>query len=179
MTSLESKVTSKTETLNAEDILRYLEKENWNTGYDLAVSEFCPYQESRRIDLFYFRRWDRQTRGYEIKVTRSDFLQDKKWQNYLKFCTWFSFVAPKGVIKLDELPDNIGLVEIEVIELDETDWRHKGNKLTEEEIQYWLEHKVVRRPKKLREKIDEAEYTRLLEGLLYKLIHKQENIIKA
>jgi hypothetical protein len=93
--------------LNAEDILRFIESDHWNANYTVGVSEFCPYQEGRRIDAFYLNRWNRETKGYEIKVTRSDFLGDKKWQQYLKFCTWFSFVAPFGIIKKEELSEKV------------------------------------------------------------------------
>ncbi len=48
--------------------------------------------------------------GYEIKVSRSDFLRDDKWRGYLPFCTDFSFVAPPGIISPDELPEEVGLL---------------------------------------------------------------------
>lgn len=48
--------------------------------------------------------------GYEIKISRSDFLQDAKWHLYLQYCNEFFFVVPKGLIKKDELPDNVGLI---------------------------------------------------------------------
>lgn len=48
--------------------------------------------------------------GYEIKVSRSDFLADKKWKNYLPLCNTFYFVCPKGLIKKDEIPDDVGLI---------------------------------------------------------------------
>ena len=48
--------------------------------------------------------------GYEIKVSRSDFLQDNKWHLYLQYCNEFFFVVPKGLIKKDELPENVGLI---------------------------------------------------------------------
>lgn len=37
--------------------------------------------------------------GYEIKVSRSDFLQDNKWHLYLQYCNEFFFVVPKGLVK--------------------------------------------------------------------------------
>lgn len=48
--------------------------------------------------------------GYEIKVSRGDFLQDAKWHLYLQYCNEFYFVVPKGLIAKDELPDNVGLI---------------------------------------------------------------------
>jgi hypothetical protein len=49
---------------------------------------------------------------YEIKVSRSDFLNDKKWRNYLPYCNEFFFVAPKGLIQVAELPPEAGLLEL-------------------------------------------------------------------
>lgn len=48
--------------------------------------------------------------GYEIKVSRGDFLQDGKWHLYLQYCNEFYFVVPRGLVKKDELPDNVGLI---------------------------------------------------------------------
>ncbi len=48
--------------------------------------------------------------GYEIKISRSDFKRDNKYQNYLPYCTAFSFVCPDKMIKKDEIPDNVGLI---------------------------------------------------------------------
>lgn len=48
--------------------------------------------------------------GYEIKVSRSDFLRDNKWREYLKFCTDFYFVCPKNVILPEEVPQDVGLL---------------------------------------------------------------------
>lgn len=48
--------------------------------------------------------------GYEIKVSRSDFLKDDKWQGYLKYCTDFYFVCPSKLIMPEELPVDVGLI---------------------------------------------------------------------
>jgi len=48
--------------------------------------------------------------GYEIKVSRSDFLNDKKWVSYLAYCNEFYFVSPKGVIQVAEVPETAGLI---------------------------------------------------------------------
>ena len=48
--------------------------------------------------------------GYEVKVSRSDFLNDQKWPDYLPHCRCFSFVCPKGLIQPEELTDEVGLI---------------------------------------------------------------------
>jgi len=48
--------------------------------------------------------------GYEVKVDRQDFLRDDKWPGYLKYCHRFSFACPVGLIKPDELPEDVGLI---------------------------------------------------------------------
>ncbi len=48
--------------------------------------------------------------GYEIKVSRSDFLQDKKWPEYLPLCNELYFVCPAKLIQPEELPEHVGLI---------------------------------------------------------------------
>ncbi len=50
--------------------------------------------------------------GYEIKVDRGDFLNDKKWRSYLNYCNEFYFVCPTGLILPTELPDEAGLLYV-------------------------------------------------------------------
>jgi len=50
--------------------------------------------------------------GYEIKVSRSDFLNDTKWQNYLPYCNELYFVCPPKLITIEEVPENVGLMYI-------------------------------------------------------------------
>ncbi len=50
--------------------------------------------------------------GYEIKVSRSDFMGDDKWQGYLPYCNELYFVSPPGVIMPTELPAEVGLIYI-------------------------------------------------------------------
>jgi len=52
--------------------------------------------------------------GYEIKVSRSDFLSDEKWPGYLDYCHKFFFVCPAGVIEPEELPETVGLITYNV-----------------------------------------------------------------
>jgi hypothetical protein len=48
--------------------------------------------------------------GYEIKVSRSDFLRDAKWHLYAEYCHRLVLACPKGMIQANELPDFAGLV---------------------------------------------------------------------
>ena len=77
------------------------------------VSEIGPYGENIRFDVVDVNRRERKVKIFEIKTSRSDFLGDDKWEKYLKYCDYFAFVCPEGVIKPDELPENIGLVYVE------------------------------------------------------------------
>lgn len=70
--------------------------------------------ESSRFDAWVMRKsWaNAETIGYEIKVSRGDFLRDGKWQNYLPFCNTLYFVSPRGVILPSELPESVGLLNV-------------------------------------------------------------------
>lgn len=48
--------------------------------------------------------------GYEIKVSRSDFLRDAKFYTYEEICNCLYIVCPKGMIDRTELPESIGLM---------------------------------------------------------------------
>lgn len=50
------------------------------------------------------------TIGYEIKVSRSDFLGDNKWHLYLDYCNEFYFVCPQGIINPSEVGESAGLM---------------------------------------------------------------------
>lgn len=48
--------------------------------------------------------------GYEVKVSRSDFLSDDKWTDYLPLCHELYFVCPSGLIKPEEVGEEVGLI---------------------------------------------------------------------
>ena len=50
--------------------------------------------------------------AYEIKVSRTDFLNDNKWMKYLSCCNEFYFACPKNLIKQSDVPKNAGLIYI-------------------------------------------------------------------
>lgn len=50
--------------------------------------------------------------GFEIKVSRADFLKDDKWPGYLDHCKQFWFVTAPGVIvDKSEIPESAGWIE--------------------------------------------------------------------
>lgn len=57
--------------------------------------------------------WDDGTVMVEVKVSRSDFLADKAKPHRIAggVGDWRYFMAPEGLIKLDELPEKWGLIE--------------------------------------------------------------------
>lgn len=65
-----------------------------------------------RLDAWTMNRsWtSAKVTGYEIKVNRSDFVQDNKWQAYLACCNELYFVCPAGLIEPSELSPQVGLL---------------------------------------------------------------------
>lgn len=86
--------------------------QNLYPGYDFVTAEMGPYHSSIRFDVVGIRRSKRISRIIEIKMSRSDFLADKKWQKYLPYATHLYFLSPKGIIKPEELDPRVGLIEI-------------------------------------------------------------------
>jgi hypothetical protein len=99
--------------IHAGQLLRLLETRH---SQDVFIPE-CkdgPTQmgSHRRLDAWVMRRsWTRPlVIGYEIKVSRGDFLQDSKWPAYLGMCNELWFVCPSGMIAPTELPAEVGLL---------------------------------------------------------------------
>ncbi|MBN1663413.1 MAG: MmcB family DNA repair protein [Deltaproteobacteria bacterium] len=67
-----------------------------------------------KLDAWAMRKsWSNfSTIGYEIKISRSDFLSDTKWPGYLDYCHEFYFVCPTGVISPAELGPDVGLAYV-------------------------------------------------------------------
>jgi hypothetical protein len=71
------------------------------TGPRVGIIDFWAMKKSWQSPAIY---------GYEIKVSRNDFVRDDKWKQYMDYCNLFYFVAPQGIIEPGELPDGVGLV---------------------------------------------------------------------
>jgi hypothetical protein len=65
-----------------------------------------------RLDAWALRRsWTQPCSfGYEIKVSRSDWMRDGKLEAYLPLCHKLSVVCPAGLIQPDEMPSGVGLL---------------------------------------------------------------------
>jgi hypothetical protein len=74
----------------------------------------CGPAGSQRFDAYAITKsWmNLKYTGYEIKVSRGDFLQDEKWRGYLPFCNEFWWVCPKDLIKKEEIPEGCGLIYV-------------------------------------------------------------------
>lgn len=82
---------------------------------DVFVSE-CKMGSagSRILDGWAMKKsWANQVyTGYEIKISRHDFLRDEKYQEYLKCCNRFYWVCPSGLIDKSEVGHNCGLIYV-------------------------------------------------------------------
>lgn len=101
-------------------------------------------QGCRRMDAWVMpRSWSPlKTIGYEVKVSRSDFLNDDKWYDYRPFVHEIWFACPWGLIDPGELPDGVGLL-----------WLNTGGTL-------------VRKKKAVRVEPDLAKMTRAMAYIL-------------
>jgi hypothetical protein len=69
------------------------------------------YSHDRLDAWVLLRTWRPVTMiGYEIKVSRNDFLRDEKWTNYSPLCNQLYFVCPPKLIDPSELPPEVGLM---------------------------------------------------------------------
>jgi len=88
-----------------------LEQLKYLSGYNgILVPEFT-YGDIR-IDAIIIETSKRWIRGFEIKVSRADFLSDKKWMEYSQFCSSLSIACPEGLIRKEEIDHPFGLLYI-------------------------------------------------------------------
>jgi len=102
-------------------------------------------------DLIYLTKSGYSTE-FEIKISRSDFFNDKKKTcgkiskaEYLrsgKGCNYFYYVVPKGLIKLSEVPEYAGLIEIDFTRsYNHIDYVKLSPKLKKEKTE-WIKEKI-------------------------------------
>lgn len=145
--------------MKSEDVVKLLRAKH---AEDVFLSE-CkdgPTQCSThsRLDGWAMQKsWTRPTTyGYEVKVSRNDFLRDDKWQNYLDLCSDFYFVCPWGLIQPEEIAHPAGLL-----------WVAKtGTRL-------WEKKKAARREVQIPETLWRYVVMRLDTGVPYKTSREQ------
>ena len=83
------------------------------------VSQSTGAASGRRADAVCLNVWPSKgfaIHGFEIKVTRADFLHEMKDITKAdavgKFCDFWWLAAPKGIVSVDELPASWGLMEL-------------------------------------------------------------------
>ena len=66
----------------------------------------------RRIDFWAMTKSHSNllTQGYEIKVSRGDFMGDNKWMDYLAACNRLYLVCPYGMVAPEEIMPEAGLI---------------------------------------------------------------------
>jgi len=104
---------SKTPT-RAGDILTLLAAKHASDVFVPQCKDGMTVEGHVQFDAWAMKRsWTRPcTDGYEIKVSRSDFLRDDKWRAYLPFCNQFWFACPAKLIAPEELPPDVGLLRV-------------------------------------------------------------------
>ena len=83
--------------MNADTILSLLRKKHVQ---DIFVPNCKTGPSWTATDYWIFDAWvmnkswtNQRVIGYEIKVSRSDFLQDSKWRSYLGYCNMLYFLT--------------------------------------------------------------------------------------
>jgi hypothetical protein len=103
--------------LTAEDIKKRLAGIG---GYgNIFIPEYTWKQI--RIDAVIIDIRKRWVRGFEVKTSRIDFLQDDKWTQYSEFCSSVSIVCPEGLIEKNEVQKPFGLLWIK----ESVDWNRQ------------------------------------------------------
>lgn len=101
--------------MNAKFIADVLAKKHRDDLFLTEVKNGPTYNSSNllRMDAWAMKlTWKNQIFGYEIKVSRSDFLSDTKWPQYMDYCNQFSWVCPEGLIKRNEVDERVGLIYV-------------------------------------------------------------------
>lgn len=80
------------------------------SSHEVSLFEFGI--DKHRFDLIKINCYTRKIRIFEFKMSRNDFLSDKKWTKYLSYCHTLTFVCPIGIINKNELPKGIGLLNV-------------------------------------------------------------------
>lgn len=149
--------------VNTVDLEKYLRGRKAGPGVNLFEMGIA----GRRVDLIHINPHTQHIRIFEIKASRSDFIGDKKWQEYLKYCHTFSFVCPYALIAKNDVPNTVGLLWI-------YKWKHKQQVAWSEEVQWHLGQQWIRRPKRREMESQTMVYVAFL--MLERMISRKRDI---
>jgi len=100
-------------------LLQFHPKNEWAVIFEMRIGTGYGHWAEKRIDAFAINCYPSKSHtkvAYEIKRTRGDFLNELKRplkrHPALMFSNEFYFVTPKNLIKLEELPQETGLIEV-------------------------------------------------------------------
>lgn len=98
--------------INETNITNALKAKHENLGDIFAPQIKIGPAGSRIMDAVAIKKtWaPRTVIGYEIKISRQDFLRDQKHPAYMENCNIFYFVVPKGIIEKGEIPEGAGVM---------------------------------------------------------------------
>jgi len=149
------------ETVTQETIRDALRKlGGWGSVY---VPEFTWHD--LRIDALVIDIRKRWVRGFEIKMSRGDFLGDEKWQLYTQFCSSLSIVCPKGLIEKSEVSDPFGLLYITRTKYGaEYKWEKKPKRFQRRDGMAWIWTYIHILEKELPRLVFEIEQLRRLQS---------------
>ena len=99
--------------INAKKIVELLKQRHCeDIGFAECKTGSSYMHNIRRFDYWAIKpSWAKPySYGYEIKISRQDFLHDNKWHDYLNYCSEFYFVTPYKLIEINEVPPKAGLL---------------------------------------------------------------------
>lgn len=117
--------------MTAKDIIKALRKRHgingreWaffeelraGTGYRSREKKINPEQRFDAWVINLYPSKNHHTIAYEVKVSRSDFLNEiknpSKRKTAMLYSNEFYFVTPKGLVKASEIPEGCGLIEVD------------------------------------------------------------------
>lgn len=96
----------------------FLNKSEWRPEAEMALPS--DGGKDRRADIVAWNRKGREFYIIEAKGQWNDFVRDRKFFDYRKWCTWFAFAMPEELVacarkRMDEIPgwyEGVGLLVI-------------------------------------------------------------------
>lgn len=101
------------QSVSAFDIKKALAKKHGNREFFITECKTGPTGTGMlQFDgLAIYKSWAHPNIvGYEVKISRSDFLRDAKYTRYMPYCHELYFVTPTGMVQRQEVEENIGLI---------------------------------------------------------------------